>query len=319
MLPTYKEIVDASKIIYKYMQPTPQYVWPLLSKRTGCEIWIKHENHAPTGAFKVRGGIIYMDELAKKNLGLKGIIAATKGNHGQSLAFAASRKKIKTIIVVPKGNSKEKNAAMEALGAKLIEHGEDFQQALEYAEQLSKEDDLHFIPSFDPILIKGVSTYSMELLTAAKNLDTVYVPIGLGSGICGMIAAREAMNLDTKIVGVVSKHAPAYALSFEKRAITKQPALTKLADGMACSTPVEQSLELIWKHVDRIIQVSDKEVANAMNIIFSDTHNIAEGSGATGLAALLQENEKMAGKKVGVIITGQNVDKDIYKEVLKTI
>lgn len=310
------QIESAAKIVYSAMSPTPQYCWPLLSERLGCEIWVKHENHTPLGAFKVRGGLVYFDHIARSKNAPAGVIAATRGNHGQSVAFGASRYGMSCTIVVPRGNSREKNAAMRALGATLIEHGDDFQAAKEFAESLAPEKSLHMVPSFHPLLIAGVATYSMELLRAAPPLDVVYVPIGLGSGICGMIAARDALGLATDIVGVVSSHATAYADSWKAGYPVDSPVSTELADGMACRTPVPEALQLIQSGVVDIVQVSDSDIARAMRTLFESTHNICEGAGAASYAAAELQRERNRNRKIGVVISGGNIDRDVYSSVI---
>ncbi|MGO9116802.1 MAG: threonine dehydratase [Desulfomonilaceae bacterium] len=316
MKPTLTQIEAAAEIVYHVLTPTPQYNWPLLSKRLGTNVWVKHENHTPIGAFKIRGGLVYFHHLAQELDRPKGVISATRGNHGQSIGYAARRYGIPATIVVPFGNSREKNAAMIALGVDLIEHGDDFQAAYEYAAELSQQRGVHMIPSFDPLLIRGVATYALELLRHVQDLDVVYVPIGLGSGICGMVAAREALGLSTRIVGVVSKHAPAYALSFEQRVPVEYPVTTKLADGVACRTPEPKALEIIWHGVDHIVAVSDDEVADAMRALFQDTHNVAEGAGALSFAAALQERDILHGKNVAIVLSGGNVDRQVFTKVL---
>lgn len=312
------ELRHAAEVIYEVMPPTPQYCWPLLCEHLGTEVWLKHENHTPVGAFKIRGGIYHFHQLKKNEQLTKGVISATRGNHGQSVAFAASRMGVESTIVVPHGNSLEKNAAMQALGANLIEHGDDFQAALEYATKLSDERGLLMIRSFHPDLVTGVGTYSLELFAAVENLDVCYVPVGLGSGICGMVKARDALGLDTKIVGVVSSHAPAYARSFEEHRAISAPALTDLADGMACRTPVPEALEIIYHGVDHIVETSDDNVRTAMRTLFTTTHNIAEGAGAAAYAAAYQERELIKGQKVAVVLTGGNVDKTIFSQALNS-
>ncbi|MFZ5511695.1 MAG: threonine dehydratase [Pseudomonadota bacterium] len=311
------ELEQAARIVYQAMPPTPQYCWPLLCQRLGTEVWVKHENHTPVGAFKIRGGLVYFQRLRQRQPGVAGVIAATRGNHGQSVGYAARRAGLVATIVVPHGNSNEKNAAMRALGVELIEHGEDFQAAAEYAEQLAASRGLHMVPSFHEDLVQGVASYTLEFLRGAPALDVVYVPIGLGSGICAMIAARDALGLATRIVGVVSAHAPAYALSFAHRRAVSHPVDTRLADGVACRTPAPEALEIIWAGAERIVQVSDEEVAQAMRALYTDTHNVAEGAGAIAFAAALGERQRLAGQRVGVVITGGNVDRQIFARVLQ--
>lgn len=315
MLPTLDKINAAAQIVYGVMPPTPQYCWPLLCERLGSEVWIKHENHTPIGAFKIRGGLVYFADLGRdKNL--KGVVTATRGNHGQSVAMAAKRHGISSKIIVPHGNSQEKNAAMSALGAELIEHGEDFQASREYAMQIARESAWHLVPAFHPLLLQGVAVYSMELLQAVQDADTIYVPIGLGSGICGMVAARNALGHKAEIVGVVSAHARAYAESFAAKRVIESEVSTMLADGMACRTPVAEALEIIWRHVDRIVEVTDDEIAEAIRAIYECTHNCAEGAGAAGFAAAIQERPRIAGRKVAFVLSGGNIDRPVFANVL---
>lgn len=302
--------------VHAVMQPTPQYNWPLLSARAGAEVWVKHENHTPTGAFKVRGGVIYVDDLLRREPNCPGVIAATRGNHGQSVACAATRRGLASTVVVPHGNSVEKNAAMRAQGAEIVEHGADFQESFEYAQGLAAERGLHMFPSLHEHLVRGVGTYAWELFSAVADLDTVYVPIGMGSGICGVIAARDSLGLSTKVVGVVAENAPAYALSFERREAISTNAADTMADGVACRVPVMMALEMIWEGVDRVVTVSEDAMKAAMRHYFTDTHNIAEGAGAAPLAALLKERETMAGKRVGLILSGGNIDRKVYQSIL---
>lgn len=314
-LPGIDEIESAARIVYETMPPTPQYRWPLLCQEAGTEVWLKHENHTPVGAFKVRGGLVYFSRLATEK-SVPGVVTATRGNHGQSVAICASRYGIPATVVVPRGNSVEKNAAMRALGATIVEHGADFQEAREFAGQLAARDGLHFVPSFDRTLVAGVATAALELLRAVPGIDTLYVPIGLGSGICGAVAARDALGLRVEVVGVVSAHARAYAVSFAARRPIESPVSTVLADGLACRTPDPQALEIICRSVDRIVEVSDEEVADSIRILFRATHNCAEGAGAAAFAAVRQEKHRLAGRKVAAMLTGANVDADVYARLL---
>jgi len=314
--PNLNEIQAAAKIVYASMPPTPQYCWPLLCERLGTEVWVKHENHTPVGSFKIRGGLVYFSELVKSGALNNGVISATRGNHGQSLGFSAKQYDIPATVVVPKGNSREKNAAMRALGVKLIEHGSDFQESREQALKISKTRGLHMMPSFHKSLIAGVATYSQELLQAVNNVDVVYVPIGLGSGVCGMVAARDALGLKTEIVGVVSAHAMAYFDSFSSRRLVESAVSTKLADGMACRVPEADALEIIWRGVDRVVAVTDTEVAAAMRILFECTHNTCEGAGAAATAAAIAERLQIKGRKIAVIVSGGNVDGNLFASVL---
>jgi threonine dehydratase len=315
-LPKLKQLENAASIVYETMAPTPQYAWPLLKAHLGAEVRVKHENHTPTGAFKMRGGLTYFHDLARSKDKPAGVITATRGNHGQSVGFAAKCHGFAATVVVPHGNSVEKNAAMRALGVELIEHGGDFQEARERATWIAQQRGLHLVPSFHPLLVQGVASYSLELLRAAPDLDVAYVPIGMGSGICGMIAAREALKKKTEIVGVVSEHAPAYALSFEQKRAVEHPVSTRIADGMACRTPEPEALEYLWYGMARVVRVTDDEVEDAMRLTYSATHNVAEGAGAAALAAAIKERGRLAGRKIAVILSGANVDRDVFARVL---
>jgi len=315
-LPTLDEVREAAELVYRLMLPTPQYRWPLLCERLGTEVWVKHENHTPIGAFKARTAIVYAEELLKREPGTRGLIAATRGNHGQSVALAAQRKNLECVIVVPYGNSVAKNAAMRAQGAKLIEHGEDFQASLEHAKKLAAELGYHLVPPYHRNIVLGIATYWLELFSAVQEIDVAYVPIGMGSGICSAAAVRNALGLKTKLVGVVSDQAPTYALSLQQGKIVEAPAQTKLADGLACRRGDETALEVMLENVDHIVRVSDAEVAAAMRAMFTDTHNVVEGAGAAGLAAATKELPALKGKRIALIATGGNVDQDVFAQVL---
>jgi threonine dehydratase len=315
-LPSLAEIERAAELVDAVMPPTPQYAWPLLAERLGAEVWVKHENHSPVGAFKLRGGLTYLAALAAGELRPVGVIAATRGNHGQSIAFAARLHGLTATIVVPHGNSREKNAAMRGLGARLVEHGEDFQAALEHAQALAAARSLHMVPSYDRGLVVGIATAGRELFRAVPALDRVYVPIGLGSGICGMLAARQALGLAAEIVGVVSAHARAYAASLAEHRLVELPTTTRLADGMAVRTPHPESLAVLEEHRIRVVEVTDEEIAAAMRALFECTHNVAEGAGAAALAAAEQERARNAGRKIALVLTGGNVDRELFANVL---
>jgi threonine dehydratase len=304
----------AATLVHGVFPGTPQYAWPLLAARAGAEVWVKHENHTPTGAFKLRGGLIYMERLKRERPEVRGVISATRGNHGQSLAFAGARFGVPVTIVVPHGNSVEKNAAMRAQGATLLEHGADFDMAREEAARLAAERGLEFAPSFAPDLVRGVATYALELFRGAPLLDALYVPIGLGSGICGCIMARDLLGLSTEIIGVQSTEAPSYARSLAKgRLVTLETANTR-ADGMATRMPDPVALEMIRRGAARIVTVTDAEVAAAIRAYWQDTHNLAEGAGAAPLAALLQEKARMAGRRVAVVLCGGNIDLALFRD-----
>jgi threonine dehydratase len=315
-MPSLAQLDAAADLVHVVMPPTPQFAWPLLAARAGAEVWVKHENHTPIGAFKIRGGLVYMADLRKSEPAVEGVISATRGNHGQSVALAARRHGLSATIVVPHGNSREKNAAMRALGAELVEHGSDFQAAADHAAELAEVRRLHFVRSFDERLVAGVASYALELLRDVADLDTVYVPIGLGSGICGMIAARDALGLKTRIVGVVASGAPAYALSFAAGRPVSTNCADTMADGLACRIPAPPAVEIILKGAERIVTVAEGEIRAAMRHLFTDTHNVAEGAGAATLAALLQEKATMAGRRVAIVLSGGNIDRALYTEVL---
>jgi threonine dehydratase len=313
---TRDELERAAAVVYQTLAPTPQFAWPLLGDELGAEVWVKHENFTPTGAFKVRGGLVYFHELVAGGKRPTGVISATRGNHGQSVGYAARKYGIAATILVPHGNSSEKNAAMRALGVELIEHGDDFQAAREYAAQLAQDRNLHMIPSFHPHLVRGVASYALELLRGVPDLATVYVPIGMGSGIAAMIVARDALKLKTEIVGVVSAHAPAYKLSFESQKLIAHEVTTELADGMACRLPDAAALEVMGSGAARVLAVTDEEVAAAMRLYFSATHSTAEGAGAAPLAAAIQEHTRNQGRRIAMVLTGGNVDRAVFARVL---
>ena len=315
-LPTLSEMNDAAEVVYRHMPPTPQYRWPLLDALAGTEVWVKHENHTPVGAFKIRGGLVYFDKLKRTRPEVRGVVGATRGNHGQSMGFAARVTGTHATVIVPHGNSAEKNAAMRALGVQVIVEGADFQEACEFADALAHDRGLLRVPSLAPELVCGVGTYCLEFLLGAPPLDTVYVPIGMGSGICGMMAARDALGLRTEIVGVVSSGAPAYKLSFEAGRKVEHEVSTVLADGLACRSPNQACLECLLRGVERVVAVDEQEVASAMRGLFAATHNVAEGAGAASFAALMQEQEAMRGKRVGVVLCGGNVDAAVIARVL---
>jgi threonine dehydratase len=315
LIPTLAEIEEAAAIIRDAVPPTPQYRWPLLCARLGAEIWVKHENHTVAGAFKVRGGLIYFHHLARKQKPA-GVVSATRGNHGQSVGFAAQRYGIPAVIVVPFGNSSAKNAAMRALGVELIEHGDDFQASREHATGLAQQRGWHLVPSYHRDLVTGVATYCLEFLRAVPDLDTVYVPVGMGSGICARIAARDALRLKTRVVGVVSSLAPAYALSFAQKKQIEHPVTTQIADGMAVRLPALDALEIIWAGAERMVEVDDGEIEAAMRVLFEDTHNVAEGAGAAALAAAIKDRVASRGGKIGLALSGGNVDRDVFARVL---
>lgn len=313
---TREDLDNALALVHARMPPTPQHAWPLLAEATGADVWVKHENHAPTGAFKVRGGITYIDWLRRTMPDARGICTATRGNHGQSQARAAIGAGLRARVYVPFGNSAEKNAAMRAFGADLVEFGTDFDTAREEAVRYGQAEGLVIVPPFHRELLRGVATYSYELLLKIPDLNTLYVPIGCGSGICGAIAARDVLGLNTRIVGVVAAKADAAKRSVEGGQLVETESAATFADGMAVRVPVREALEIYGKGAERIVSVSDDEVAEAMRLYFRATHNVAEGAGAAPLAALMQERAAMKGRKVALVLSGGNVDTEVFGKVL---
>lgn len=310
------DIEAAAGLVHAQITPTPQISWPLLNARTGCEVWVKHENHTPIGAFKVRGGITYMHRLRQAEPGVTTVIAATRGNHGQSVARAAAAAGLRSVICIPRGNSREKNSAMRAFGGELVEHGDDFQESFEHALTLAEDRTAALVPSYHPWLVEGVASYAWEFFQAAPALDTVYVPIGLGSGIAGVMAVRDALGLKTEVVGVVAENAATYALSVEAGKPVPTNSADTMADGLACRVPNEEALAAIMAGAARVVTVSEKAIKAAMRAYYRDTHNLAEGAGAAALAALLNERKKMAGKRVGLVLSGGNIDLEVYRAIL---
>lgn len=310
------DLERAAEVVYDAMPPTPQYAWPLLCEQAGCEVWVKHENHTPVGAFKVRGGLVYLETLKRQGQLPRGFITATRGNHGQSIPFAARRYGVPVTVAVPECNSLEKNRSMEGWGAQLVVHGADFDESRAEAARIAEVQGLSFVPAFHPSLVAGVATYALELLRAVADLDTVYVPVGMGSGICALIRTRDLLGLSTEIVGVVSAHAPAYARSVSRGAVVETDTARTFADGMACRMPMAEPLDIIRRGAARLLEVTDDEVADAMRLLYRTTHNVAEGAGAAALAALTQEAPQQRGRRVAVILTGGNVDTAVLATVL---
>lgn len=311
-----EDIEEATALVHRHFPPTPQISWPLLNQAVGTSVLVKHENHTPVGAFKIRGGLTFIDALKEKHPHSKGIVTATRGNHGQSIARAASNAGLVAKIIVPFGNSVEKNAAMRAFGAELIEYGVDFDEARLKADEIAKEDALTFVPPFHHDLVRGVASYALELFTETTELDAIYVPIGCGSGICGLIETRNALNLKTQIIGVVTENAPSLKLSFDSGKMTPTNSARTFADGIATRTPIPEAFEIYSKGAERIVTVTDDEIAEAIRIYYRATHNLAEGAGAAPLAALMQERDKLRNQSIGLIFTGGNIDMNWFQEVL---
>jgi len=314
---TLDELATATDIVRGFVPPTPAYGWPLLAAKVGAAVIVKHENHTPTGSFKARGGLVYVDALRRAGAKPKGLVTATRGNHGQSVALAAARFGIPAVIVVPEGNSPEKNAAMAAFGGELVTAGKDFDESRAVAAAIERERGYHFVPNFHREFAKGVATYAMELFSSHADLDVVYVPIGMGSGICGLITVRDLLGLKTEIVGVVAENAPAFALSFTARHPVPTNSACTFADGMACRDPQPEPLEIILQGAARVVTVNDDAIAEAVRIYFATTHNLAEGAGAAPLAALLKEKDRYAGKRAGLILSGGNIDMPVLAQILR--
>jgi threonine dehydratase len=313
---TLEELGRAASLVYRVMAPTPQYSWPKLRNRCGCTVWVKHENHTPTGAFKVRGGVVYMDRLSRSQPAIAGVVSATRGNHGQSISFAAARAGIPATLYVPYGNSPDQNTSMAAFGARVVEFGKDFDDARHEAHRVAAAENLHFVPSFHWDLVAGVASYALELFRAVEKLDAVYVGVGMGSGICALITVRDLLGLKTEIIGVSAVNAPATALSFEAARRVTTPTARTFADGIATREPVADAVETICRGAARFVQVSEDEMAEAVRVLYDDTHQVAEGAGAAPLAALVQERGRMAHKNVGVILSGGNIERARLSEVL---
>ncbi len=313
------DLESAAALVHRVLPPTPQYAWPKLKKRAGCTVWVKHENHTPTGAFKVRGGLVYLDRLHRSAPTTPGVISATRGNHGQSIAFAAARAGIPATIYVPHNNSLDQNSAIAAFGARVIEFGKDFDEARHEAFRVAAAEGLHFIPAFHRDLVTGVATYALELFRAVGALDAVYVGVGMGSGISGLITVRDLLGLKTEIIGVCAAKAPATALSFAAGRAVHAPSAQTFADGVATREPNPEAIATICRGAARIAQVSEDDIAEAMRIYFDDTHQVAEGAGAAPLAALLQERGQMADKNVAVVLSGGNIERARYLQVLSGV
>lgn len=316
MTMTLEELEQAAGLVYQVMAPTPQYAWPKLRSRIGCDVWVKHENHTPTGAFKVRGGVVYMERLKKAQPDVTGVVTATRGNHGQSISYSAGRAGIPATIYVPHGNSPDQNASMSTFGAQVVKFGKDFDEAKHEAHRVAKAENLHFIPSFHWDLVAGVASYALELFRAVGKLDAVYVGVGMGSGICGLITVRDLLGLKTEIIGVGAANAPATALSFEAGTPVTTPTARTFADGIATREPLGEVIDTLRRGAARFVKVSEDEIAHAIRVYFDDTHQVAEGAGAAPLAALIQERGRMEGKTVGVILSGGNIERARFSQVL---
>ncbi len=314
-----EELEQIGERVRRVVPGTPQYAWPKLERRIGCKVWVKHENHTPTGAFKVRGGLVYLERLMRRLPEVRGLVTATRGNHGQSIAFAAARAALPATIYVPLGNSVDQNTAMRSFGATVVEVGRDFDEARREAAGAAALQELHFVPSFHPDLVAGVASYALELLRAVERLDTVYVSVGMGSGICGLITARDLLGLGTEIVGVGAVNDPATSRSFAAGHPVATPTARTFADGIATREPNAQAVQIIQRGAARFVTVTEDEIAEAMRCYFDDTHQVAEGAGAAPLAALLQERTRMAGRRVGVVLSGGNIERARFLQVMSGV
>jgi threonine dehydratase len=314
---TLDELESAVATVRSFVPPTPAYAWPLLGQRVGATVIVKHENHTPTGSFKARGGLVYVDGLCRANPRPKGVVTATRGNHGQSVALVAARHGVPAVLVVPEGNSTEKNAAMAAFGGELVTAGKDFDESRVVAAKIQEERGYHYVPSFHRDLVRGVATYALELFKAHADLDAVYVPIGMGSGICGLITVRDLLGLKTEIVGVVAEKAPAFATSFAAGRPIPTDLVATFADGLACGDPQADAFAIVKQGAARVVAVSEDEIAEAIRIYYTTTHNLAEGAGAAPLAALLRDKTRYAGKRVGLVLSGGNIDMPVFAQILR--
>jgi len=314
---TLDELSTASAVVGAFVLASPAYSWPLLRKRAGAEVIVKHENHTPTGSFKARGALTYVEALRRRQRMPKGLVTATRGNHGQSVAIAAVWHGIPALIVVPEGNSVEKNAAIAAFGGQLLTAGKDFDDSRSIAAQIQQAQGYHLVPAFHRDLVTGVATYAHELFTARPDLDAVFAPIGMGSGICGLITVRDLLRLKTEIVGVVAANAPAFALSLAAGRPLQTNSAGTFADGLACRDPQPEAFGIVQAGVADIIRVSEDEIAEAIRIYYTATHNLVEGAGAAPLAALLQQRRRHAGKRVGLILSGGNIDMPVFAQILR--
>ena len=313
------DLQRAAALVRTLIPPTPQYAWPKLKRRAGCTVWVKHENHTPTGAFKVRGGLVYLDRLRREQPDVPGVISATRGNHGQSLAFAAARMGIAATIYVRHNNSQDQNSAIAAFGARVVEFGKDFDEAKHEAFRVAAAQGLHFIPSFHPDLVMGVATYALELFSAVGELDAVYVGVGMGSGITGLITVRDLLGLKTDIIGVGAAKAPATALSFAAGHPVNAASASTFADGLATREPNADAIATIYRGAARMVEVSEDAIAEAMRIYYDDTHQVAEGAGAAALAALLQERDRMTSQNVALVLSGGNIERTRFLQVLSGV
>lgn len=313
---TFEELEWAIEVVGRHVAPTPQYAWPLLAEVAGSRVTLKHENHTPTGAFKVRGGLVYFERLVTDRPAVRGVVSATRGNHGQSLAYAGRVHGRSVTIFVPHGNSVEKNAAMRSLGAEVIERGRDFQEARDASVEHARTRGIEPVPPFHRDLVLGVATYAYELFRGSGPLDTVYVPVGMGSGINAIIAVRDLLGLETDVVGVVAEGAPATKLTFEAGVVVATDEAATFVDGVATRSPDPAAMAGVLAGAARIITVSDDAVAEAMRIVFRTTHNVAESAGAIALAGLLSEPVERRGTESAFVLCGGNVDSDQFRDVL---
>jgi threonine dehydratase len=308
------DLDDAARIVRAHVPVTPAYRWPQLEAVTGAPTWVKHENATPTGAFKVRGGLVYLARLLAAGP-VGGVITATRGNHGQSLAYAGRAHGVPVTVVVPEGNSPDKNEAMAAWGAELIVHGRDFQESREHMAAVAAERGLVAVPAFHRDLVAGVATYALELYEQAPDLEVLYVPVGQGSGICANIAVRDLLGSGAQVVGVVADGAPAHALSFEAGCVVTTPQADTFVDGVATRVPDPAAVEMMVRGAARFVRVSDTATEQAMRILWQTTHQMPEPAGAIALAGLLADAERPRAAVAATVMSGGNCDGDIVRRV----
>ena len=315
-----REALDAAvALVGQVVPPTPQYRWPRLCEALGTEMWLKHEDQTPTGAFKVRGGVVYVDDVRRRREAgeaVAGIASATRGNHGQSLALSGTRLGVPVLVGVPECNSADQNRAIEAHGAELLVAGADFEETRAQVAREAERRGYELVPAFHPLLVAGVATYWLEFFTVRPDLDVVYVAIGMGSGICAAIGVRDLLGLDTEVVGVVTEGAPTWALSLEAGEVVPTDAARTWCDGVATRNPPPEAFDVVRRGAARVLRVSDEQAADACRLLFDTTHHVAEGAAGVVLAGAWQERDRLRGREVGAVLCGANVDRDVFREVL---
>ncbi len=314
---SFQGILAARKTVYRHLKPTPLIGHPLLSEWLGFPAWVKHENHNPTGSFKIRGGFNLVSHLSESEKS-RGVITATRGNHGQSVALACRTYGVRCVIAVPEGNNPEKNEAMKAFGSELLVHGRDFDEARERVEQIQAEQRLRYIHSAnEPLLVEGVGTYALEILEELPDVDCILVPVGGGSGISGVLTAVRAAAPKVQVIGVQAANAPSIYLSWKKGEKVTTDSADTMADGLATRVPFEMTFDIIHRYVDEVVTVTEEELMEAVFRIFQTTHNVAEGAGAATTAAAFKLRSRLAGKKVALVLSGGNITASLFQQVLE--